>query len=160
MTDASPSGFRITGRHVAIGLILFFGIVIALDVLFATLAYRTFSGQAATNPYTAGLLFNRTLAQREAEAKLGWHVAFRQTDADASLVFTDRYGQPLDGLTITASLERPATESGRRPITFPPKGGGVYTADIAGLSGAWDIKASARNAEGDLFEVGHRMVLP
>jgi len=160
MTDASPAGFRITGRHVAIGLTLFFGIIVVLNVLFATLAYRTFSGQAATNPYAAGLLFNRTLAQREAEAALGWHVAFRETGGQASLIFTDRDGQPLDGLTISAVLERPATEQGRRPTAFAPQGGGVYTADITGLSGAWDIKASARNAGGDLFEVGHRMVLP
>jgi len=160
MNDASPSGFRITGRHVALGLVLFFGIIVVLNVLFATLAYRTFSGQAASNPYTAGLMFNRTLAQREAQTKLGWHVVFRQTESDASLVFTDRDGQPLDGLTITAVLERPATEAGRRPTDFTPEGGGVYTADIAGLSGAWDIKATARNAGGDLFEVGHRMVLP
>jgi nitrogen fixation protein FixH len=160
MTDASASSFRITGRHVAAGLTLFFAIIIVLDVLFATLAYRTFSGQAATNPYTAGLLFNRTLAQRQAEAALGWQVSFRQTGSQAELVFTDRDDRPLDNLAITAVLERPATEAGRRPMAFQARGGGIYAASIAGLGGAWDITATAKNATGDRFEVEHRMVLP
>ncbi|HJV40493.1 FixH family protein, partial [Caulobacter sp.] len=69
---ASPEKGRITGWHVLIGIVLFFAIVIGVDTIFMVQAYRTFSGEVASNPYEAGLAFNRTLAQRQREAALGW----------------------------------------------------------------------------------------
>ena len=62
------------GKRVG-GVVAFFALVIAVDVVFMVLAYRTFSGQVASNPYEAGLAFNQTLAQRQREASLGWSAA-------------------------------------------------------------------------------------
>jgi len=55
--------FTIKGWHVLLGFIAFFGIVIAVAVAFAMAAYRTFSGEAIPDPYEAGILYNKTLAQ-------------------------------------------------------------------------------------------------
>ena len=159
MTHAAP-GFRLTGRHVFAGITLFFLVIIGLDVLFASLAYRTFSGEAASNPYETGLLYNRTLEKRRAEAALGWSAAFEERAGMAVLSFTDRDGRPIDGLAISAALVRPATESGRRSLLFRSAGRGLYQASLDGFDGAWDLTAQARNGQGDLFEVEHRMIRP
>lgn len=71
VTTATSRKGQITGWHVLIGVVTFFALIIAVDVVFMVLAYRTFSGQVASNPYEAGLAFNKTLAQREREAALG-----------------------------------------------------------------------------------------
>lgn len=150
---------RITGWHVLIGVVLFFATVITVDIVFMVQAYRTFSGEVASNPYEAGLTFNRTLAQRQKEAALGWSASV-ETTAGKTIVVTvvDRTGKPLDGLSLTGVLERPATEAGRQALNFRSLGGGRYEA-MAQLDGAWDLRATARNAK-DMFEIETRLVEP
>lgn len=160
MSLAAPSTFRLTGRHVLVGFVLFFGLIIGLDVLFASFAYKTFSGQSADNPYEAGLQFNETLAQRRAEAALGWRADFDLGAGNAEFTFTDRGGRPIDGLLVTSVLSRPATEAGKRVLDFHAVGGGVYRASATGLTGAWDMHAVARNPDGQRLEIDHRLVLP
>lgn len=165
MTSATPSikapseKGRITGWHVLIGVVLFFGIVIGVDTIFMVQAYRTFSGEVASNPYEAGLAFNRTLAQRQREAALGWSASVATPDGKSVVVkVADREGKPLDGLSLTGVLERPATETGRQTLNFRSLGEGRYAAS-ARLDGAWDLRAVARNAS-DMFEVETRLVEP
>jgi nitrogen fixation protein FixH len=64
----------------------------------------------------------------------------------------------LDGLSLTGVLERPATEVGRQTLNFRSLGGGRYEA-TAQLDGAWDLRATARNAK-DMFEIETRLVEP
>lgn len=148
---------QITGWHVLIGVVLFFGVVIAVDTFFMVKAYRTFSGQVASNPYEAGLAFNRTLAQRQREAALGWSAQVER-DGDKAVVVRvlDKAGKPLDRLSLTGVLERPATETGRQALDFKPLGDGRYRA-AARLDGAWDLRAVARDAK-DVFELETRLV--
>ena len=154
----APKG-AITGWHVLIAVVLFFGIVIGVDTLFIVQAYRTFSGQVASNPYEAGLAFNRTLAQRRREAALGWSAQVLTPNAGEIVVrVLDREGRPLDRLSLTGVLERPATETGRQLLNFKPLGEGRYQAR-ARLDGAWDLRATARNAQ-DVFELETRLVSP
>lgn len=156
-----PVKGRITGWHVLIGMVLFFGIVIGVDTLFIMKAYKTFSGQVASNPYETGLTFNRTLAQRQKEAALGWNAGVetpRDEHGGTSVIVSleDRDGQPLTKLSLTGTLERPATEVGRQVLNFKPLGDGRYQAS-ARLDGAWDLRASARDAS-NLFEIETRLV--
>ena len=156
---ASSEKGRITGWHVLIGVVLFFAIVIGVDTIFMVQAYRTFSGEVASNPYEAGLAFNRTLAQRQKEAALGWSARVETPAGKAVVVqIVDRQDKPLDGLSLTGTLERPATETGRQTLNFRSLGGGRYEA-TAQLDGAWDLRAVARNAK-DMFEIETRLVEP
>ena len=130
-----------------------------IDTIFMVQAYRTFSGEVASNPYEAGLAFNRTLAQRQREAALGWSASVATLDGKSVVVkVADREGKPLDGLSLTGVLERPATETGRQTLNFRSLGEGRYAAS-ARLDGAWDLRAVARNAS-DMFEVETRLVEP
>ncbi|MFZ0269340.1 FixH family protein [Caulobacter sp.] len=155
---ASPSvKGQITGKHVLIGVVLFFTLVVGVDAFFMVKAYSTFSGQVASNPYEAGLAFNRTLALREREAALGWTAeAAVPRPGVVALRMKDKTGQPLSALSLTGTLERPATEIGRQVLAFRPTGDGWYEAS-AKLDGAWDLRATARNAQ-DQFEIETRLV--
>ncbi|MDR7229771.1 nitrogen fixation protein FixH [Caulobacter sp. BE264] len=157
VTTATSRKGQITGWHVLIGVVAFFVLIIAVDVVFMVLAYRTFSGQVASNPYEAGLAFNKTLAQREREAALGWGASVETESAGAVVVrVRDRAGRPLDRLSVTGSLARPATEVGKQVLDFKPLGDGRYRA-TAKLDGAWDLRATARDAQ-NAFELEARLV--
>ncbi|ATC31974.1 ferredoxin [Caulobacter vibrioides] len=157
VTPATSRKGQITGWHVLIGVVAFFALIIAVDVVFMVLAYRTFSGQVASNPYEAGLAFNKTLAQREREAALGWSAAVETEGGGAVIVrVRDRTGRPLEQLSLTGALERPATEVGKQVLDFKPLGDGRYRA-TARLDGAWDLRATARDAQ-NAFELEARLV--
>lgn len=159
MTDQPhPPRFTIKGRHVLVAFVLFFGLIAAVDAVFITLAYRTFSGQVAKNPYEAGLLYDRTLAERAAQTALGWSATLASLDDRAvELVITDRSGKGVDGLTLDGTLKRPATEVGARDLPFKPRGEGRYVAD-AELSGAWDVIVVATGPGGERFTTERRLV--
>jgi nitrogen fixation protein FixH len=65
---------QLTGRHVALIIVAFFGVVIAVNVLMATLAVKTFGGVVVENSYVASQEFNRWLAQARAQEQLGWTI--------------------------------------------------------------------------------------
>lgn len=157
MSAASKEPFRVTGRHVFIGVTLFFVIIIALDAWFMALAYRSFPGESATDPYEAGLEYNRTLAKREAEARLGWAVTAEQLNDGVRIRALDAAGQPLSGLSVSGELARPATQQGRKVLELTEVEPGVY--QVAGLtmSGAWDFTATLKNQAGAEFEAARRL---
>jgi nitrogen fixation protein FixH len=157
---AAERGFRFTGWHMLATVCTFFAVVIAVDVGMATMAYRTFSGEVAKDPYEAGLAYNRTLAQRRAEAALGWSASIEDTRGVLRLHVTDRAGRPVIGLTVVAKLERPATEAGSVNVVFAPSAPGIYDGQAAGLAGAWDVSARATDKAGHLFEAQRRVVWP
>ena len=93
------------------------------------------------------------------EGPLGWSaVVDTPRPGLVAVQMKDRAGQPLTTLSVTGTLERPATEAGRQVLDFKPVGNGWYEAR-ATLDGAWDLRAVARNAH-DQFEVETRLVAP
>jgi nitrogen fixation protein FixH len=158
---AADQGFRLTGRHVLAAVCGFFGLVMAVDIGMATMAYRTFSGEVAADPYEAGLLYNRTLAERRAQAALGWTADVALiSGGDLRVSVKDGTGRPLDGLKVTAVLERPATEAGREMLAFTHVAPGVYEAKAGRLTGAWDVRVHAVDGQGRPFEAEERLLWP
>jgi nitrogen fixation protein FixH len=157
MQQVPSQGFRIRGWHVAAGVTLFFATVIGVDVTFMVLAYRTFPGQVSVTPYEDGLLYNRRIAQFDAQQRLGWRAAAETQAKGVALRFEDRDGRPVRGLAITGKLERPATESGRITARFHETTPGRYEARVGGLSGAWDLTAEAKGGAGETFVLERRL---
>jgi nitrogen fixation protein FixH len=157
MSAARP--FTLTGWHVLSAFTAFFLAIIVLDVGFAVLAYRTFPGQQAANPYEAGLAYNRTLAQHRAQETLGWRVEVARDQGGVEFRFLDRSGAPLRGLTVSGRAERPATESGAEALTFAEATPGVFRTRRPG-PGAWDIEVTGRDADGRLVQAERRLTWP
>ena len=163
MSTASVSAarpFTLNGWHVLVGFILFFGLVIGLDVTFATLAYRSFPGESASDPYEAGIEYNRTLAQHRREAALGWRAEADTTGPQINFRIVDRTGAPVRGLQVSGTATRPATESGAIALTFHEVEPGRYVSASPTARGAWDVAVTARNASGARFEAERRLLWP
>jgi nitrogen fixation protein FixH len=76
------------------------------------------------------------------------------------LAVVDRAGAPIAGLRLTARLERPATEQGRRDIRFVETAPGVYQARPGALAGAWDLRLSAYDRQNHRFDAERRLIAP
>jgi len=152
--------FTIKGWHVAVAMVAFFGVIIAVNAVFLTQAYRSHPGQVAPKPYEAGLIYNAELDRQRAQAALGWRAAAEARADGLSVVMQDRDGAPLRGLTVTAILQRPATEHGRSELTLTETAPGRYGAAKADLSGVWDTRIEARAESGPAFIAERRLTWP
>jgi nitrogen fixation protein FixH len=153
-------GFRITGWHFLFGIVAFFLLIIVADVYFATLAYKTFSGEAAKNPYEAGLLYNRTLQQQRASQDLGWTSTLEaHSDGAIWVTMTAADKSPLDGLNGQVILTRPATEAQALTLPLIAQGPGRYLAKAGPLRGAWDIEIALAKAGEPAFKAQRRVLL-
>lgn len=152
--------FTVKGWHVAAGVTAFFAIVIAVDGMFMTLAYRTHPGQVVDKPYEDGLIYNARLAQERAQASLGWRASVAVQNDQVIVWLRDRGGYPLNGLHLSATLERPATEQGRVTIELVEGEPGRYASAPSPRTGAWDVHVMARRDDGRTFEANRRLTWP
>ena len=104
-----------TGWHMALILISFFAVVIAVNLTMARFASSTFGGVVVENSYVASQQFNGWLKQASAEQALGWKGTItRDGDGRAMLQLSDNTGKPITAAKVTAVAEHPL---GRRPAT-------------------------------------------
>lgn len=163
MSTSAP--FQIRGGHVLAGLLLFFAAIIAINIAFAVAAVRTFPGEDERRSYTQGLHYNDVLADRRAQAQLGWHAssAFGATADGAEIVvrLTDRDGRPVSGVAVTGALRWPPSESGDRRLSFEARGDGRYVADVGALNaGGWDLRARAEDEAGRALDFEAELTWP
>ncbi|MBI5104899.1 MAG: FixH family protein, partial [Solirubrobacterales bacterium] len=64
--------FEITGKHVLLGMLAFFGLIIAVNIVMMRLALSTHTGVVAENTYRKGVKYNEEIAASERMALLGW----------------------------------------------------------------------------------------
>jgi len=155
--------FAIKGRHVLLAFVLFFGLVFAVNGAFIYFALATHPGDDVKDAYAGGLAFNRELAEKRAQEKLGWQAAISVSPAPGNrqtieLAFTDAAGQPVYGLALEAEL-RNAVAAGRdHRVAFENAGAGIFRATIAEPRGTrWDIVVEARSTRGEVFRLRHRL---
>lgn len=162
---STTPAFRIRGWHVLASLVLFFAAIIAINVAFAVAAVQTFPGEDERRSYTQGLHYNDVLAERHAQAEMGWRArgAFASTADGAQLVINliDRAGRPIEGATLNGVLRWPPSESGDRALTFEPQGHGRYVARIGTLNaGRWDLRARAEDHAGRALDFEAELTWP
>lgn len=161
MTDPSP--FRITGRHVLIAMLGFFGIVIAVNLAFVFLALGTWTGLTDKDSYRTGLSWNRTLERDAAQRELGW-----TTDIDTrvvagvagdyrfflTLTVTDRHGQPVNDLRVEGMARHPIAEAKDRSIAIEARGAGIYLGRAELPSpGDWEVRLIMTRPDGSTYRI-------
>jgi nitrogen fixation protein FixH len=145
------------GWHVAAGVCAFFAVVITVDTTFAVMAVKTHPGEVSVTPYEDGLIYDKHIAQLDAQERLGWKAYASAGRGFVALRFEDRSGAPVRGLAVAGRLERPATESGRIVLKFIEAAPGRYEAQTGPLAGSWDLTAEAHAAGGGSFIATRRL---
>jgi len=157
---------RITGRHVLLGMLGFFGLVIAANGAFVFLALDSWTGLATDSPYERGIAYNKVLRDAEQQRALGWRgrVAFEAAAGDrVRLVadFVDRRGAPVEDLQVSATLRRPTQDGYDQSLSLTREAPGRYAALVdLPLPGQWDVRVEARSRTGSRFIVEDRQLWP
>jgi nitrogen fixation protein FixH len=142
---------EIKSHHVLFALIAFFAVVILVNIIFVTQAFRTFRGEDEPRSYIQGIHYNDVLERREAQAELGWSANSTVTRSGVRLEIVDAEGQPVTGLILDASLRHP-TDSGRdMMLDLQTAGSGLYLVDADIPAGRWTLLVST--PEGPPFEM-------
>ncbi len=133
----------IAGRHVLMGLVVFFGVMLIANGLFVYFALSTFTG-SDSDPYRRGLHYNDTLAAAERQTDKGWQSALSYDAAKRRLLLglTDGKSRPVTGLQIKAVVGRPVTDKEDRALDLQEQASGVYTAEVELSPGQWVISAA------------------
>ena len=138
-----------TGRHMALVMTGFFGVVIAVNVLLANLAVSTFSGTVVENSYVASQGFNGLLRTARAERMLGWRLGIARA-ANGAVRFTldDASGRPLRGAAVSARADHPL--GAKAPVVMTPRevAPGAYEAALP--AGRWHVAVEVR-AQGHVW---------
>jgi nitrogen fixation protein FixH len=132
-------GFVFTGRHMLIVMLAFFGTVVAVNVLMAVLASRSFTGLLAVNGYVASIDYAADEAERRHAAALGWTIRLGHDDGVAEVAVTRADGAPVALDAVTATTE-PATGGDPAPLAMAPSGSG-FRATQPLPPGNWVVRA-------------------
>jgi nitrogen fixation protein FixH len=138
----------LNGWHV-LGIVgLFFGTIIAVNVVMAVFATGTFPGLVVKNSYVASQNYNALIAESRAQARRGWTASLSAHDGSLHVRLAEPSGAPLIGLDVSARIGRPASVREDRVFSLSPAADG-YAAEDALPAGRWIVELEARSG-GDL----------
>lgn len=135
---------RFTGFHMLFVMVAFFGVVIAVNLVMATNAIRSFGGVVVQNSYVASQQFNGWIAQGREQQKLGWQAqAAPAPDGALAVTLTGPTG-PLDGALVAVSAEHPLGRLPGQTLVLTGVGQGRYLARHTLPPGRWKLNIQAQ----------------
>ena len=155
----------ITGRAVLLAMLAFFGIVFAANGALIFFAVGSWSGLSVERPFEAGRDHDRTSAQAEAQAALGWKSLVSLTPSAAGgqaveVALTSADGAPLGGLEVEIALSRPARGDMDQRLHLRETTTGRYRGTVAlPLPGRWYAEIRARDADGPRYRMEHEIAV-
>ena len=142
----------ITGRHVLIAMIVFFGVIFAVNGVFLYVSLETHPGVTTEDAYRKGLNYNRELDERDRQNALGWVVAVSHDGGIATVRLTGAGGGMLTGMTVALEAHRPASDAEDRVLAVEETAPGVFRATGPALSqGRWILLCRLSDAAGHRF---------
>jgi nitrogen fixation protein FixH len=158
MTSLAKDQSGIRGWHVLVAMLAFFVTVTAVNSVMIYDALSTFGGDTP-DAYRAGLAYNQRIAEQAAQDRLGWTEtsAFDAAKSEFRFTLKDRDGQGIDGLRVTASVGRPATDVFDHEIPLRAEGQGTYVGTLTGITeGTWLASVAASRDEGGHGDIVYR----
>ena len=126
-----------TGRHMAMIMVGFFGVIIAVNFTMARYATSTFGGIVVENSYVASQEFNGWLEEAKKQRALGWDaVTTWRPDNRLAVRLT---GVPA-GAKVSATARQPLGRLPDRELAFGPNGNGRFLSTSELPDGRWLLR--------------------
>ncbi|CUW43022.1 cytochrome cbb3 oxidase maturation protein CcoH [Brucella vulpis] len=141
-TNSKTSG-TFTGWHMLGIMFMFFGVIIAVNLLMAYNAVHSWSGLVVQNSYVASQEFNNKAKTGKEQAALNW----QSTPAYENGVFTwqlaDHDGKAVAMMGGTVDFKRPVGDAHDTKVTLTVRESGILTAPLELGEGAWIMEVNA-----------------
>lgn len=150
MARAKPA---LTGKHMAAIFAGGFAVVIAVNLVMASIAVGSFHGTVVDNSYVASQKYNGWLKQAAASKALGWQAVPHHREDGRVVIET--IAVPA-AARISATAERPLGAREETALTFVPEGRGRWVSQQSLAPGRWQMRLAIRAgqqawaAEGEL----------
>ena len=139
---------ELTGRKVLAIVVGGFGIIIAVNMVLAVQAVRTFPGLETANSYVASQRFER---DRMAQEALGWSVVPGYEDGVLEMDIRDRAGAPAPVRNLQVIVGRPTQTRDDQTPEMVLRGEGVWSAPLDLAPGQWNIRVQGEAPDGTVF---------
>lgn len=133
-------------------------VVIAVNAVLITAAFRSFPGLVVQRPYDRGIAYNEELRQDRAQSALGWTLVPVYEAGRLAVRIEGPDGAPVVGLDVRATLSRPLETITPVEVDLLPDGDRYAGAIDLPLRGQWDVRLSA-SGTGSTYRGLYRMVV-
>lgn len=131
------------GSHLAIILVCFFGVIVAVNFSMAYIARSNWTGLVVKNSYVASQHFNSELEAAKRQREAGWTSKFSYNSSLLRVSVKNAAGHPISVSHINAEIGRPAFEQMDHKVTFSALGNGQFEALDTLKPGLWKIVLTA-----------------
>ena len=123
-------------------LVVFFGVVIAVNVLMARLATQTFSGVVVDNSYVASQHYNTWLDEAAKEKTLGWKAAVEhRADGRVVVRFTGSAAAAVpDKAVLSGEAWHPLGQVADHDLDFEQQADHSYLSTAPLAKGRWRLR--------------------
>jgi nitrogen fixation protein FixH len=137
------SSWEFTGRHMLAVVVLFFGVIIGVNLVMAFAATSTFPGLVVENSYVASQHYDELLEKAHEQEMAGWQPQLSSAGDKLRFSLADAGGNPVSALDVGAHVGRPSTTQEDRSIAFRSVGTGAYEAIDPLPPGLWEVDLEA-----------------
>jgi nitrogen fixation protein FixH len=121
---------EITGKHVLIMFLAFFGVIIAVNGAFIYLSQKSWVGLETEDAFRKGVKYNQQLSKMREQNRRGWHMKLERQLMPEGFILTarprDKNGEPLTNLVLSAELKRPTHTGEDQTFILEEKSPGLY----------------------------------
>ncbi|QHO76807.1 nitrogen fixation protein FixH [Bradyrhizobium sp. CCBAU 051011] len=155
----------ITGRMVFVMTVVFFGVVIGVNLLMMRLAIQTLPGTEVDSAYAASLAYQKEIATAHAQSARNWKVDAHversgQGGATLQVEARDNSGRPMPGLTFLGRFERPTDRRADQQVMLAEVSAGIYRGSAETIApGQWDLVLEGVASGQRMFLSRNRMLL-
>jgi len=154
---------RWTGWTVLITLVVFFGVIFAVNGAMIYAALSTLTGTDTDSAYQAGLQYEQEVAEAQAQDARHWRVDAKLTPSAAGervdLSARDAGGRPLAGMDAAVTFERPTDRRLDRSVALVEDAAGRFHGSAALAAGQWDLVIELTHGGAQMFRSKNRVVL-
>jgi nitrogen fixation protein FixH len=155
---------ELTGKHVLICFVGFFGVVFAVNAVMVKAAMSTFGGVQTASSYKAGLMFGQDVARAEQQDALHWHVSGKLSrdgsgNAVLDISVRDSKDIPVKGLAAEARLAHPADERRDHLIALNDASTGRFHGAVWAEPGQWELIVDLYKDDARVFRSRSRVML-
>jgi nitrogen fixation protein FixH len=157
-----PAGIR--GIHVALMMVAFFAVIIALDALFIAFAIQSHPGEKVRNSYVLGLAYNKELVKQAEQRTLGWELDAGLADENATFLvrLADAEGAPIEHMAVAVRMHMAGVRKDLETVWLAERAPGEYAmaATMQGPARIEAVIAVSRGREAPaVFEATKTLVL-
>ena len=150
-------GRAFTGRHMWILALSFFGVILTVNAVMATLAMRSWTGLVVPNTYVASQEFEEKRLAHEAQNAAGWRATLTYMPGAARLVIVDGARGPVDLGDASLSINRPVGGHDDQTLALERQADGSYAASVSLPDGLWEARVTAPDTALGPFELHERI---